>query len=338
MSTAGGRIVCVLMGDQSLLSHCGEILLERGHEITVVITRSATVASWARSHDLQVADDCARLTDEDAQPFDWLFSIANLCMIPAKVWQRARHGAVNFHDGPLPAYAGLNAPAWAIMAGETTHGVTWHALAEGADTGNIIVQRRFEIGPDETSIGLNTKCFEAGMESFSELLSRIESGNAQGSPQDLSARTHFAKAARPVDLATVDFNQDCATIGRLFRALDFGAGYDNPLTLPKLHANGRAYAIITAVVRPCRVNVPPGSVISADASSTAIAARDGIVEIRRLADAHGDAVAPGSILAAGSVLPPCRPAFAPALRRWPPTSLRRKSLSPDGLPRARMWI
>ncbi len=31
-------------------------------------------------------------------------------------------GAINFHDGPLPRYAGLNTPAWAIINGEAEHG------------------------------------------------------------------------------------------------------------------------------------------------------------------------------------------------------------------------
>ena len=42
--------------------------------------------------------------------FEWILSIANLDIIPDDVLALAARGAVNFHDGPLPAYAGLNAP------------------------------------------------------------------------------------------------------------------------------------------------------------------------------------------------------------------------------------
>ena len=45
----------------------------------------------------------------------------------------ARQGAVNFHDGPLPAYAGLNAPVWAILNREATHGITWHLIEGGIE-------------------------------------------------------------------------------------------------------------------------------------------------------------------------------------------------------------
>jgi hypothetical protein len=47
---------------------------------------------------------------------DWLLSVANLTVLAPAVLARAHPGAVNFHDGPLPAHAGLNAPVWAILA------------------------------------------------------------------------------------------------------------------------------------------------------------------------------------------------------------------------------
>ena len=90
-------------------------------------------------------------------------------MIPGAVLARATKGAVNFHDGPLPAYAGLNAPVWAILAGETTHGITWHLMEEGADTGDILVTQEVNINEEETAFTFNAKCFAAGVESFAPL-------------------------------------------------------------------------------------------------------------------------------------------------------------------------
>ena len=47
-------------------------------------------------------------------------------MIRPDVLAKARLGGINFHDGPLPRYAGLYVTAWALMNRETSHGVTWH--------------------------------------------------------------------------------------------------------------------------------------------------------------------------------------------------------------------
>ena len=75
-------------------------------------------------------------------------------------------GAVNFHDGPLPRYAGLNAPVWAILNGERQHGISWHLIEGGVDEGDVLESRSFDIAPQDTALTLNTRCFEAAMESF----------------------------------------------------------------------------------------------------------------------------------------------------------------------------
>ncbi len=88
----------VLIGDESLLIACGEVLLERGHAVRNVVSRDAAVVDWAKAKGI----DC--LSDARALPggFDWLFSIANLSILPDDVLARAARGAVNFHDGPMP--------------------------------------------------------------------------------------------------------------------------------------------------------------------------------------------------------------------------------------------
>src|SRR5690606_25611497 len=155
---------CVLVGDESLLVQCAEVLRERGHTIAAIVTESAAIAGYAAKQGIRAVGWGesleASLGDVD---YDWLFSAANLRLIPEPVWQKAKDGAVNFHDGPLPRYAGLNAPAWALLEGENRHGVVWHAITAGVDEGQIYVQAGFDIAPDETALTLNSKCFEAGI-------------------------------------------------------------------------------------------------------------------------------------------------------------------------------
>ena len=138
MTNAGKKIACVVMGDESLLIQCSEALRDRGHDIRAIVTANAQIADWAKSHGLATLVPGKDLEAAlEPYEYDWFFSIANLRLIPAAAWRKAREGAANFHDGPLPHYAGLNTPAWAILAGETRYGVTWHALTEGIDEGDI---------------------------------------------------------------------------------------------------------------------------------------------------------------------------------------------------------
>ena len=126
-------------------------------------------------------------------------------------------GAANFHDSLLPRYAGLNAPAWALLAGETQHGVTWHAITDRIDEGDIYVQSTFDIDEDETALTLNAKCFEAGIASFVELIEQIEVGATQRRAQTLDDRTYCAKDDRPDAAATLDFTRATAEVDRVSR-------------------------------------------------------------------------------------------------------------------------
>ncbi|MBA4266190.1 MAG: peptide synthetase, partial [Comamonadaceae bacterium] len=199
---------CVVMGNESLLIQCAERLLQGGDRINAVVTRNADIRSWAVHHGLRVEAPGEGLAERLAGvDFDWLFSIANLSVIPQAVLDQARKGAINFHDGPLPRHAGLNAPVWAILQQEKQHGVTWHLIEGGIDEGDIVKQKLFDMAPHETALTLNTLCYEAAMESFAELLADLRGPGLQRRPQDLSQRSYHARLDRPVAAARLDFVQ-----------------------------------------------------------------------------------------------------------------------------------
>ena len=209
---------CALIGNESLLAGCGDTLLGRGHRITAVVTTDDGLRGWAAKHGLDLLD-----APRDLQPgFDWLLSIANLQVIPDNVLALAANGAVNFHDGPLPAYAGLNAPNWALINGEARYGITWHLLEGGIDEGDILARRLFDVAADETAFSLNSKCYAAAMDSFGEVITQLESGTPDRTAQDLSQRSYFARAARPAAGGWLDFTRPSEELARLVRSMDFG--------------------------------------------------------------------------------------------------------------------
>ena len=120
---------CFVIGGDTLLTECAEVLLARGHHISGVITSAPKVEAWARGRGLRLIDARgdygAALSDE---AFDYLFAITHLALLPDRVLSLPRRATINFHDGPLPRYAGLNTPAWALMNGETAYGVSWHLV------------------------------------------------------------------------------------------------------------------------------------------------------------------------------------------------------------------
>jgi natural product biosynthesis luciferase-like monooxygenase protein len=304
MTMLGDGFTCVLMGEESLIIQCGELLYARGHRIRLVVSENTAVVDWASTKKIAtVAPDLLA----DAIPaiaFDWFFSIGNLRIIPATVWRHARKGSANFHDGPLPSYAGLNTPAWAIIGGETRHGVTWHALSDGVDTGDIYVQRTFELSEGETSLSLNTKCFEAGIETFSDLIAKIETGTLVGAPQDFTLRTYYSKNDRPQTFATIDFHASTDDIDRLARALDFGPRYANALALPKIRTRKRAVNVTGIELATLTHPLPPGTVAVVEPRGAVVSTVDGAVRILGLCDENGDSLDLVATLSVGEALVP----------------------------------
>ena len=120
------RFTSALVGEETLLIGCGDQLLDHGHGIAAVITTNPQVRGWAAAKGVPVHESASAL--RDGTGFDWLFSIANLSVIPDVVLALPAKGAINFHDGPLPRMAGLNTPVWALLNGETAHGLSWHVM------------------------------------------------------------------------------------------------------------------------------------------------------------------------------------------------------------------
>jgi natural product biosynthesis luciferase-like monooxygenase protein len=277
----------VLIGSESLLIQCGQMLEQAGHQIVAVVATRPAIRRWASERGIRVlADSASLLTAQDLRPFDYLFSITNLSVLPAEVVALPTRAAINFHDGPLPEYAGLNTPIWAMLNGEGRHGITWHLMTAAVDQGDILVQRRFDLSANETALTLNTKCFEAGMESFEDVVKGLASGELKGQPQTLTAQKYFGRKDRPAAACAIRWDQPAATIATLVRALDFGT-YANPLGSAKASYNGQLLIVPELRVLDARSTLPPGTVVSATDTDAVVATADLDVQLTRLETLDG---------------------------------------------------
>ncbi len=304
------QLTGLFMGDESLLIQCAETFRARGHTVSGVVTGDESIRRWAAPLGIPTFAPGAGLAEalRDVR-YDWLFSVANLRIIPEPIFRAAARGAVNFHDGPLPRYAGLNAPAWALLAGERTHGVTWHEITAGIDEGGVYVQRTFPVGNDDTAFTLNTKCYEAAIESFAELVAGLESGSIAPKRQDAGARSYFAKHDRPAAAATLRFDRPASELDALVRALDFGAGYANPLLLPKLRTPESLFGVTALeVLDEPADGAAPGTVVRVDDDGSAVvAAADRLVRLTRVVRVACGSEIPAALALRGATRLPATP-------------------------------
>ncbi|MBL9079374.1 MAG: LLM class flavin-dependent oxidoreductase [Planctomycetes bacterium] len=273
-------LAAVFAGSDTLLLQCLELWRERGHRTVAVATDAEKVRRYCLEQGLRVLDGNADLATQLAgETFDHLFAITWLRLLPAAVLRLPRAGAINFHDGPLPRYAGLNATCWALLHGEAEHAVTWHRVEPQADTGEILLQRSFAVAADDTAFTLNARCFQAGQETFGELVDGLAGGALTGRAQDLTRRSYFGRHARPPALAVLDFGDTAEAVARVVRAFDHG-GYKNPIAIAKVRAPLGVFVPAGVQVVPSTGAVP-GTVTAVADDAVQVACRDGEVRLLR---------------------------------------------------------
>lgn len=127
---------------------------------------------------------------------DLLLNVHSLHLVTAAVLAAPAIGSFNLHPGPLPGYAGLNVPSWAIYEGETAHAVTLHWMRPAVDAGPVAFAASFGIGPADTGVSVMAKCVKYGIPLIAELLERAPGGRAAipAVEQDQAGRRYFGRA------------------------------------------------------------------------------------------------------------------------------------------------
>lgn len=263
-------LTCFVVGETSLLIRCAKYLLDQGHSVQGIFSQDIEVNTWASQQDVACFKNKEMLLAAlQKQESDYLFSIVNPWVIPSEVLALPRKGAINFHDSPLPRYAGVNATTHALCNAEQRHGITWHEISEGIDTGDILKQVCFDISPDDTALSLNLKCYEAAFSAFTELVQALIEENVRPVRQNLSERSYYGPRNRPEAACVLNWQKTAEQLDALIRALDMG-NYSNEVGLPKCLIGER-------IVIPSKTEVLTND--STQEPGTLVAIRDTAVQI-----------------------------------------------------------
>jgi len=281
---------CIVLGEEPLAVRCADVLVERGHQILGVVSGAAPLRQWARARNIPVFERSNYRPWLEQQAFDVLFSITHPNLIEPAHIGRARVAALNYHDGPLPRYAGMNGSAWALASGEKKHAIVWHHLTAGLDEGDIVEWRDIGLDPRETSLSLNMQSSALALEAFHELVGKLEAGDAGGVPQSRHApRLVFSRHDRPKALGALNLDEPAEQLDCLIRACDFGP-YDNRFAQPKLITERGALLVLEAA--PARGRGLPGDVLRVADDGFELACGRGSLVVRRLATLVGRPLTP----------------------------------------------
>lgn len=177
----------IFIGTSVMLEKCIEFSSKKFKNIYVITDDKKIIKKFKNKVTPLAINEFAKFK------YDYLFSILNYKIIPTKLINSIKQISLNFHDGPLPKYAGLFSSTWAIANGEKTYGVTWHKITKKIDAGDIAINKKFNIKNDDTSYNLDIRSIIIGINLFKILIKKINKNNFSIKKQILKNRTYYGK-------------------------------------------------------------------------------------------------------------------------------------------------
>ncbi len=140
---------------------------------------------------LATVNSAAGLATLRAWQPDVLISVSSPERFDPDVLRIASVASINLHWGLLPAYAGIAPYFWVLRNGEKQAGLTIHEMVPELDAGNILRQRTLDIGPTDTSLGLQLRLMQAGAEELIEAVRELPGSLQNPRIQDRQGRSYF---------------------------------------------------------------------------------------------------------------------------------------------------
>ena len=264
--------------------------LGAGHEVVGVLAEGASsaggvVAAAARRAGVALLPAESTSQEELAALIrrarvELLLNVHSLRILDEEVLAAPAIGCFNLHPGPLPTYAGLNAPSWAIYRGETHYGCSVHWMTNEVDAGAVAYAAEFEVGPRETGVSLGAKCVRHGIPLVERLLAAAAEGGRSSIPafeQDRSRRRYFRHG--PPAEGWVPWAEPAARVDALVRAATFDP-FPSPWGPPRTVVDGVTVAIRKTEPSSLDVDADPGTIGQAREDGVPVAAGAGWVLVR----------------------------------------------------------
>jgi methionyl-tRNA formyltransferase len=288
----------VFFGTPEFASRCLEKILSK-HQVAAVVTapdkpkgrgmkvEPSEVKRLAQERGLDIlqptnlkdSEFLKRLSSYNAD----LFCVVAFRILPEEVFSMPPKGCINLHGSLLPKYRGAAPINWAIINGERETGLTTFFIRRAVDTGDIILQAKLSIDPEETFGELYQRMAELGGEALIKTIDLIEAGDIKTACQDSSQATPAPKLTP--DIGKIDWSMKAGAVHDLVRGLSPKPGAFSFI-------KGKKIIILrTRLAKLDSAGKKPGEVLQADPQKGIIVACSaGGVEILELKPESGKAI------------------------------------------------
>ncbi|MSQ03700.1 MAG: methionyl-tRNA formyltransferase [Myxococcales bacterium] len=223
----------VFFGTPAFAVHTLQALPAAGHEVVAVVAQpdkpagrgqevvSPPTVVWARARDIPVFQP-TKLKSGDFPPAfaalapEVAVVVAYGRILPPAILVTPARGCINVHASLLPRWRGAAPIQWAVLAGDEETGVATMNMAEGLDTGDILLVERTPIGPEETAGALFDRLAPLGAALLVRTLAGLDGIVPQ--PQEAGGVTY----ARLLDkeMGRLDWGRSAVELHRKVRGLD----------------------------------------------------------------------------------------------------------------------
>ncbi|MGQ0676732.1 MAG: methionyl-tRNA formyltransferase, partial [Rhodospirillales bacterium] len=233
--------------------------------------------------------------DLQVMAFVTLFVPEEFLNIPAK-------GSIQYHPSLLPKFRGPSSINWPIIKGEAETGLSIFWPDNGLDTGDILLQKKTPIGPDD-SLGsvYFDRLFPMGVAAMLEAVDLVKAGKAPRAKQDHSKASYEGWCA--ADNARVDWGKPVQQIHNLIRGCNPAPGAWT------MHAGQKLQVFESKplpAIDPKGIGGKMGEVVAVEADGFTLAVADGRIKILRVKPDGGQKVAAGEFAAAARLSPGAR--------------------------------
>ena len=204
-------------------------------------------------------------------------------MLPEDVWRLPPSGTINLHASLLPQYRGAAPINWAIINGEKITGITTFFIRHEIDTGNIILQEKLDISPEETAGELHDRLMLAGASLVEQTVGKICMGDATTIDQQnlIEEGTELKKAPKIFkEDCRIKWNEKVDHIYNFIRGLSPYPGAWSEWQKPE--GDILFIKIFSAKKELLRPGHSPGTIVTDYKTQLEIAATDGYISILNL--------------------------------------------------------
>ncbi|MEL6393354.1 MAG: methionyl-tRNA formyltransferase [Bacteroidota bacterium] len=290
----------VFMGTPDFAVPSLEALIDHGYPVVGVVTATdkmggrggkklleSAVKKCAQKHNIPILQP-TKLRDEgfldDLRRWEAdLQIVVAFRMLPEVVWNMPELGTFNLHGSLLPKYRGAAPINWAIINGEEETGLTTFLIRHEIDTGDMLLQAKTPIGPNETAGDLHDRMMVMGADLVVETVKLIETDDYTLQKQDDSLACPAPKLKRAI--CQIDFNQSTQQVHNFIRGLSpYPAAWTIPTSVSPKEEESRPASIKIFDTRP-RVEdheLPVGTLLTDGKEEIKIACQDGFIHVLKL--------------------------------------------------------